>query len=139
MGGEADQVVWRGVRPVEGIRGIWPARNATRINKNASKFGIGTVLIYTVPAGKKLFISSSWMSIRLSVNVSCSASMGVNDDEAVHKYFMFYFMFDLAGQQADARNYTPALEAEPGDDVKMYNDNAGLDSRCGIHGWLEDA
>lgn len=138
MAGETDEIRWRGVRPIAGIRGIWPARNATRINKAGYKDGYGTVLIYTVPADKKLFISSVTMASRLAGEAETRALTFVEDADNVELYRMACHLYNFAGQQNCHVVFWPALEANETDRVCMCSYNAEMDVRAYVHGWLED-
>lgn len=138
MGGEKNEVLWRGVRPVNGISGVWPARNATRVNEWKVKEGDGLDILYTVAAGKKLFVASAWFATRLSADADARCSMFVRDVADDDAFVIVDHYYDIAGQQVCCPNYIPALEVAAGYDVCLYNNVAGLDSRGGIAGWLED-
>lgn len=139
MSGEPDQVKWRGVRPVQGIRGVWPARNATRFYGAGSCSGIAVVLMYTVPADKILYISSVMQSTRESAAAPGAAVVYVRDVLDATTYFITYIMFDTAGQLVIPLTYSPALEAAAGFDVCVANDHANIDTFVTFQGWLEDS
>lgn len=139
MSGEADQVLWRGVRPVEGIRGVWPARNAVRVNKRGSQVSVGTAIVYTVPAGKILFISSSVFTTRMSAVAGAGANMAVRDTDDVTDYYMVDHKYGSIYQQTTSQYYLPALEAAAGYDVTVFNSHAALQTAGIFCGWLEDA
>lgn len=139
MGGEADQVVWRGVRPVEGIRGIWPDRNATRVNKDAIFSGVGTTVVYTVPAGKLYFMSSGQLNGRLSADAAATVGLYIKLGVEPLSYRIFYQYHILKGQLSSAQSFVPALEVPAGYTIRIYCDHANLDGMGLIFGWLEDA
>jgi len=139
MSGEADQVKWRGVRPIEGIRGIWPDQNATRINKSEALVGAGSQIIYTVPAGKKLFVSTAALCTVLGINVLSGGWLEARDAADVRQYFMMSHALNIAGHMADFVSYLPALELEDGWDVALWTYGGGVEVRGYIFGWLESA
>lgn len=139
MGGEADQVLWRGVRPVQGISGIWPARNAVRVY--ASEYLTGALIktVYEVPADKKLFISSCWLSTRNAAAASYYALLTVYNTVPASIAELISHYYDSIGQQVTALSFFPAIEAAAGFKVRAYSSDANLDVGCSIFGWLEDA
>lgn len=139
MSGEANEVNWRGVQPVSGIRGVWPARNSVRVNESCEVNAAGEVITYTVPAGKILFISTAQMSTRLSADGSYWSHMSVRNVLDVHQYSIFNLVYDIKGQQFGFGTFLPALEVEAGWDVYAASGNDLLDIRANVFGWLEDA
>ena len=139
MTGETNQVLWRGVRPVAGIQGVWPAIGATRVNAEGSEGEGGTSVIYTVPAGKKLFISLSLLTGRLDTIGVQQCYVSVRDAGDVTKFSVSRQFWYAASQQTTPCNYLPALEVPAGWDVCLTSTSANLDVWCGIYGWLEDA
>lgn len=139
MGGENNQVLWRGVQPVEGISGIWPSRNATRINKYKNQSGLGTEVVYEVPEAKKMFISSAGLFTRLANAGSVGGMLYVKDAEGTTKLVIAYHIYDIAGHQSTPMNFIPALEAEAGWEIFVGSEHADMDVYGIISGWLEDA
>ena len=139
MGGEANEILWRGVRPIEGIRGVWPERNTTRLHAEASRQGTAAAIVYTVPSGKRAFITTSIFTSRLAVAGSQNARLGIRDGSDVHSYWIMNHYYDTEGQQTTAATFMPALEIEADYDVYILNGVADLDSATVLHGWLEDA
>ncbi|MCK4794556.1 MAG: hypothetical protein KAV87_63085 [Desulfobacteraceae bacterium] len=139
MSGEANQVKWRGVQPVSGIRGIWPAIDSVRVQASEWKAGLGYQLIYTVPAGKRLFVSTAGMASLCSGTGAFSCRLQVRDVADALKYYMFYHYYGIPGQFTSFINFAPAVEAEAGWDVVVYCNNAVISARGLIFGWLEDA
>ncbi|MFZ2149260.1 MAG: hypothetical protein WAV28_18775 [Sedimentisphaerales bacterium] len=139
MSGEANQVLWRGVRPISGIRGIWPDIDAVRVH--ASKFvsGVGVNIVYTVPAGKKLFISNALQSSLLTIDIQAFASLQVRNAADVQQYFISCHYFIVTGAYNTTFNFSLALEADAGWDVYVESNHANLATRGTIHGWLENA
>lgn len=139
MGGENNQVVWRGVQPVEGISGIWPSRNAVRVNERGLQSGSGNTIVYTVPANKKLYIGNHALHSRLAADASAYARLFVRDDADDFEYMIAYQLFDKAGQLECHQHYHVALEAEAGWDVVVGTESADIDAYGFIFGFLEDA
>lgn len=138
MGGEADQVRWRGVRPVEGIRGIWPARNAERFFANAARSISGISIVYTVPAAKTLFVSSLICASRLAVsaNVHCYIYIADAVPNVICRAIFHYY--SVQGQQTTAQRYVPAIEVPTGGTLRIYNSAGDLQIEGIFSGWLED-
>lgn len=134
-----NQVLWRGVQPVGGIQGVWPPRDAVRVSTSLSQVGIGTGVLYTVPADKKLFIGTGILSSRLAVAGSRYARMHVVDHVAAMKYTICSHFYDVAGQMSNNMRFFPALELIAAWSVRIYSDHANIDCEGTIHGWLEDA
>lgn len=138
MSGEQDQTRWRGVQPVDGIRGVWPERNAERVGSNQLQAGVGVINVYTVSSGKRLFLTSAFLSSLVSVDVDARATLAVRDGSDAFQYYVLYHGFVLAGQQTSGMNYFPALEVEADWDVYVELNHASMVARGIIHGWLED-
>lgn len=139
MSGEANQVLWRGVQPVSGIRGVWPAIDAVRVQSSANAQGVATTLLYTVASGKKLFISSANQSSRVSADAACFSYFAIRNvaDERVRTLLFEWFRF--AGQTTNQVRYFPALEVPAGFDVYIDSNHDNLDVFGIFNGWLEDA
>jgi len=138
MGQEPDQIRWRGVQPVAGIRGVWPAIDAERVNESGYTSNANTTIIYTVPASKKLFIDGDLMTSLLTAVATVSGKMGVRDAGDVLVYWMQYHYYAAAGQTTVAMPHVPAIEAEAGYDVFVTSGHANMSVRGTIFGWLED-
>jgi len=139
MSGEANEVLWRGVRPVSGIRGVWPARDAVRVNERDEQVGAGTTILYTVPANKILFFRTAILTCFVNPAAVCAGYIGVRNDLDVNQYHIGIQRFVVAGQLQGGFNFCPALEAAADWDVFIFSSNANLTADGAIHGWLEDA
>lgn len=139
MGGEADQVRWRGIRPVEGIRGVWPARNSVRIAEEAAQVGAGATIIYTVPTGKIFFLTSGGMAAFNSAGGGNTAGVGVRDGDDSHQYSVCFHYFSAQNEVSDSHQFFPALEVPADYDVYAYSNNASVTLLGQAFGWLEDA
>lgn len=138
MGGETDKVRWRGIQPVYGIRGIWPAVDSVRVNATGAQADTGTTIVYTVGANKRLFISSMFMVSRNVVvqTVGMMAFVRNVGDVEVARLCSNYFV--IIGQQTSPMQFIPAVEAEAGYDVCVSSDKDDSAVRLIIGGWLED-
>lgn len=133
------QLQWRGVQPLGGINGVWPDRNAVRVNESALQEGEGLTVIYEVPAEKKLYIGNSGLHARLDRIESAYARMYVRNAEEVTQYFIAYLLFDTMGQSNCHDQFKVALEAEAGWEVIISSGSDNVDANGFIFGWLEDA
>lgn len=139
MSGETNQVVWRGVRPVEGIRGIWPARNAVRINQEATQAGEGNAIVYTVPANKIFFMTTAGMAAFNSAGGGKFAGVGVRNGADAHQIYLCFHYFAAQAEHSHQHRYFPAIEVIAGYDVYVVTDSANITALGMAHGWLEDA
>ena len=139
MGGELNQVRWRGVQPVEGIRGVWPARDSVRINKEATQAGIGNSIIYTVPADKIFFMTLSGIAAFNSAGAGNEGGVGVRNVTDVHQFYTCFHYFEVQGQASHSHNYFPAIEVPAGYDVYVVSNHANITALGSAFGWLEDA
>lgn len=139
MPGETNEVVWRGVRPVSGIRGVWPAIDSVRVYEEDYQAGAGTNAFYTVPAGKILFISNVLIYSRHSATGVTSGKMSVRNVADVEVFTLCKQYYDIPGQQTNSFFYSPAIEVPAGYDVFLLSNTAALDIGGSIFGWLEDA
>jgi len=121
------------------IQGIWPAEGSTRVNASDYQSGIGTTIIYTVPAGKKLFLASVLTTVRSIANGYYIGYIGVRDHNDAFQYWVHVSYFIIIGQVTEPQNFRPALEAGPSFDVYAYTNDANITVRGTIHGWLENA
>ncbi len=138
MPGEENQVLWRGVRQVSGVRGIWPARNAERINKNQTRSTSGLSSIYQVPAGKRLFISTATLFSMNQTIQSTYSYLYVRNAAAVTQYMITIHYHEVVENFDTSPQYLPALEAEAGWGVYINNNTNNLKCRGFIFGWIED-
>lgn len=139
MPGETDQVRWRGVRPVAGIRGVWPAIDAVRIWETGYYEGTGVAVVYTVPPGKKLFLSTAFLDTSSSIEPGGSGRLLVRDGDDVLVNRFYTHMYDTGGYMANGISFLPAIEVEAGWDVCVEASSSRMRSWGCITGWLEDA
>lgn len=117
--------------------GVWPAAGAARVTEHADQDGVGSPVLYTVPAGKTLFLANVAMSTRLSAANNVGAILYVRDAGDVTVYFLRYHHYATAGQLATAQAFSPALEIAAGYDIVLTVGNANLRAWAFIAGWLE--
>lgn len=139
MGVIDNELNWRGVRPVPGINGIWPAPSAIRISESDGIGGAGVKIIYTVPANKKLYLGSAFLSSYNDAAAVGNSNLYIRDDEDVFQYSIGKHHYFQAGQMATSFLFTPAMEALAGWDVCAKGLNAASYSYGGFSGWIEDA
>ena len=139
MSGEANQVLWRGIRPVEGIRGVWPARNSDRIAEEATQTGEGNSIVYTVPASKIFFMTSSALSCYNSAGGGNNTGVGIRNGDDEHQYYMVFHFFSAQSQHSGSRIFFPALEVPAGYDVYVVSSSGNIVAMASAAGWLEDA
>lgn len=139
MGGEPDKVRWRGVRPVEGISGVWPARNSVRVQTQATMNGLGFVDVYEVPENKKCFISTAALSSMMESANKTWVNFLLEDDEAALQLFVVYHLYVGIGTKFNFANFMPAVEAPAGWKYRVGTGHADAEGRAFLFGWLEDA
>lgn len=122
MGGETDQVKWRGVRPIYGISGIWPGRDAVRVHAREINDAAGDVILYTVPAGKKLYLPNLILSSYQPDDKEARARVWVRNDSDVLQYYVAEIRFGTAGQFVVPCHFVPALELLAGWDLVLTNE-----------------
>jgi len=138
MSGEANQVLWRGVQPVSGIRGIWPAIDSERVNEHGTKNGAGDVVIYEVPANKILFVSEIQHGVSLMTDQE-TYSMSEARSVAAGTEFLFSMQrFAKAGQLYCTSSYRPAKELTAGWEIIVTTGHDDLYTYFSFSGWLED-
>lgn len=138
MSGENDRVKWRGIQPVDGIRGMWPARNATRVNESGYQAGVGTLIIYTVPANKLLFMTSMFLCSRITVVANTAIKGFIRDEGDVETFRFINHYFAGKDEQTSGMQYIPAVEAQAGYDICVSCEHANAGARLILSGWLED-
>ena len=139
MSGEPNQVVWRGVQPVAGIRGIWPAIDSARINLGGYVPASTLLNLYTVPAGKTLFIFSAYLTTKLGSTTNTYAWILTRDAAAAAYVYLITQYYHVSGNQTNAIHFKPAIELPEGYDVILQTGAGTLEARGGVFGWLEDA
>jgi len=139
MPGEENQFKWRGVRPVSGIRGIWPAIDSVRVNKNVTRSTSGLSIIYNVPANKKLFIAAASLFTMNQIIQSTYSYMHVRNAAHTTEYMMMIHYHEIVHNFNTHFQFSPALEAEADWDVLIVNNNNDVKTRGFMFGWIEDA
>jgi len=139
MPGEANQVKWRGVRPVAGIRGVWPAIDSVRVQASDSISGAIHKTVYTVPDGKILFLSSAGLSCLNSAGGGVYTGLGIRDADDTHVYYLLLHWFSAQSQHSGNHTFFPAVEVPADYDLYLISNGANIGSTGMGFGWLEDA
>jgi len=122
-----------------GVRGIWPAANAERVNLRGVKDGVGSIFVYTVPANKKLFIAGMNYNTRNNIAQITKMQLHVLDAGDNFKYDICCHLYAIAGHQNTPSTFIPALEVDAGWYIIFTNDNANTYTWLNLFCWLEDA
>ncbi len=133
-----DGVTKQPVQQVDRIQGIWPIQEAARVHASNFQAGVGITVIYTVPANKALYISSSSLAGYETANATSNCRMGIRTGGAAWRAWLVYIYFAVIGQMVVPMRYSPAIEAEAGWEVFVESSNAAIGCRGQIYGWLED-
>ncbi len=139
MPGEENQVMWRGVQPVSGIRGIWPAIDSERMNLSHFLPATSTAILKTVAAGKLAFISSVSLTTKINTTSSSYAWVLVRDvvDATIITIITHYHR--TPSQDSSMLPFRPAIEVPAGYDIFFQTGGGGIEARAGVYGWIEDA
>lgn len=130
----------RALVTLAGLRGIIPNPiTASRIDIGGAVAMNQTTVLYTVPANKKLYIASAWISV-----ANTSAGYGTfhlhtrDVGNAIDIYLMRGYTTDETFNMW-SNQYRPGLETFAGYDVCIHSSNDYARVYGGISGWLEDA
>lgn len=122
MSGETDQVKWRGVQPAAGVDGVWPSIDATRARARGENENEGSVVVYTVPAGKKLYLSSVILNAYQPAANKARTQVVVNNAADVLQFYVAEIGFSVVGQISCPLIFVPALELAAGWKVVLTNE-----------------
>jgi hypothetical protein len=132
-----NQVLWRKAF-IGDLRGFYPKpETATRIDKYATNAGNATVILYTVPANKLLFVSSAWLAARAAAGSSGVLYFGIRNAADVLVVYILTIILHVITQGQLANQYKPGIEVPAGYDVFTLSTNAALACEAGFSGWLE--
>jgi len=138
MGQEPDQIRWRGVQPVAGIRGVWPAIDSARIAESAYRSTNGTTILYTPGAGKRFFMSNCTLTSRTTADGVAYPYVFVRNGADALQYYVIYHYYAIVGQNTTVQSFMPAFEVEAGWDVCLTLTSGLAIARAFISGWEED-
>jgi len=123
---EKNKVLWRGVRP---------AHNGDQVHKEATATN-GTSLIYTVPAGKTLYLTHVHLGA-----VAIAGSWGMVYYRNVADVYVANLVrgvyVGVTTSPPFTANYYPPLEISAGFDLMVVSNIAGLTLYGDILGWVE--
>jgi len=125
---EANQVLWRGVRP---------AHNGTQVTKNKERLGAGNATIHTVTNGYRFFLTFCSFGSRESVATVGFADVRTQPIGELGEIPIITHMYDLAGHQSDVATFNPPLEIDENVLIRMNVTIAEIDAKATIHGWEE--
>ena len=124
--GEPNAARWVGVRPGHG---------GSQIVKSGKKAN-GTEILYTVTAGKTLYLIS--VESMVSDNVGGLTAVYIRDELDVTWYQCDYRMSVQNNPNWGKQSFFfPPLEVPAGYDICMYSNVAGLNCQASIFGWEE--
>ena len=123
---EPNQVKWQGSRP---------GHNGTQILVGLEIAALNWSIVYTVPAGQKLFLTQAFLGV--GGNATSAVYLGVYDDTPV-------LIHRLAGGWRQINqtwpgfhlNYWPPLELLAGYSIR-YSQSVNTSIIVAIHGWTE--
>lgn len=95
-----------------------------------------TVIVYTVTAGKTLYLSQWVFSVRSNA-AGFQGNLYVRDADDLNPVYIAQIALGSAGHLCNSGNPNPAIEILAGYDVVVDSNNAGLGSWASIHGWEE--
>jgi len=123
---EANEVLWRGVRP---------AHNGTQLIKRQPCTN-QTVMLYTVLAGETLHLCSATGAIEAVA--AGIVTMAILDDGGVVQYYIMDEAV-LAGQSGVTRSQTfwPPVEMPTDWQIRLISTAVGLQLQGSIFGWIE--
>jgi len=121
-----------------GLQGIIPNPiNATRIDCSIVNVSNTTTTIYEVPAGKKLFIHSSWATVENGSASLNGVILKVTDSVGTEIFRLLYVATGVSQGNGLSNQYHPALEVPAGYLVRMTSPAASIYGHGGFSGWLE--
>ena len=119
-------------------RGIIPDPiDATRVDAYCTSKANQVYVVYTVPAGKRLFIDSLWLCHENDSNAMQDVDLYIRSASDV--YLLSLCWLPTATLQAANHSQTicPAQEVNELEDICVKSYNAASYVSAGIHGWLE--
>lgn len=123
---ESNQVKWVGVRP---------GHNGTQILARTAANN-STNIVYTVTAGKTLFLHSYQLNISCGTN-NIAFNMYIRTDAAVTWHQVSYGKSYASKNNMTCQSFNPPLEI-PAEYQIMIQAGADLWAYCCIQGWEED-
>lgn len=137
--GERNVARWFGVRPTDPPEtipvSVAPPTGLVHVSASGIQYQAGTVVIYTVPAGKTLFLSSIQAGVGSTGNHVQTSARVRNATDAVQYYLFRTYGYGIMAFSID-RVYDPPKEIPAGWDIAFVG-VAGADAGMVIDGWLE--
>lgn len=123
---EPNQVKWVGVRP---------GHKGEQVLEDLFSNVAGDVLIYTVPAGKTLFLTNIFLG--MWANISGIIGLSIFDTTPVRwKWLCVGIQIVTDNLIPINKSYYPPIEIPSGYHIYRYSANADTSIAC-IHGWVE--
>ncbi len=113
---------------------IFDADYGTQVLKVASTSG--TVVLYTVPADKTLYIASEWLMTRLSNDYTGELLIRDENDNTVYT-LLKQFSRTYTETQTTAYSFARPLKVPSSYDIVLKNDEGANEVRGGFTGWIE--
>lgn len=121
-------------------RGIIPNPiTATRIDRTGNDIVNSTNILYTVPEGQQLFISSAWCATRNDSAGSTGIWLLIRNAADVTVFFFVVLGLRATSQDSWSNQYSPGIEVAAGFDVCLVSPAADVHAFGGFSGWVEDA
>ena len=121
------------------LRGIIPnPHNATRVDVAADFVENTTTTIYTVPADKRLFISSAWASMAITIAGANRGHLKITTAVPADVLIFLGIASDGVGAGNNSNQYRPAIEVPATYLIRVTSLGASHYVSGGIHGWIED-
>lgn len=127
---EPNMVNWVGTRPGHNGNQVFTYNHAN---------GDAVVVIYTVPAGKTLFLTYMSLGSRESVAADGLAALLVYTGVPAIWNYLIPHKYDLAGQMTSVVALSFPIEIPAGYTVRVLSNHANIDATAVIAGWVEDA
>ena len=119
-------------------RGIIPNPiDATRIDVAVVGVENTITILYTVPAGYKLFIDSLWLSLYNDSASTTTGALYIRNGSDVLVYYLAYLNLITKREGNHSQSFPVAVEVSAGYDICVRSFLAALIVNAGIHGWLE--
>lgn len=115
--------------------GVRPGHNGDQVSVSLMTNG-AVAIIYTVPAGKTLFLCGMTIGLYMS-GAGVGAYVRVRNVADVTVYTLFAQVTNFAFDVTVAKSYWPPIEIPTGYDIVQAATGAGQEIDTHIHGWVE--
>lgn len=119
----------------------WAAIDRQQIWRNGLRTSNGTTVLFTVPQGHQLFITSAYINAQVKVGTGNSGSYFLETNEKVGQNMIFsIFLTDgvQAAKTGLALSFPMPLIIQSGVSVQLRtSESLAFGAAAGFHGWLE--